>query len=148
MQNAATLERRVKVLYYPLWLGRFSYGRSLYHVSVDAVRGEILRGVAPASIKERLKSGVAFMLVFSALIVAAASSPEFIASLFVQAPDLVALLGGLLLLVLAAAWDRLRFRREVRLEGTRRKQVPVNRPGQTRLETLAKLLIAVGRRRR
>jgi hypothetical protein len=148
MSHPVTLERRVRVVYYPLWLARFSYGRSLYHVSVDAVRGEILRGVAPASIRERLTSGVAFMLLFSALIAVTLSNPQVVIMVFAQAPDLGALLAGLLALVLAAAWDRLRFRREVLLEGSRRKQVPVNRPKETRLEAVAALLLQIGTRRR
>jgi hypothetical protein len=147
MSDPVTIERRVKVVYYPLWLARFSYGRSLYHVAVDGVTGEILRGVAPASMQRRVLAGVGFTLLFSVLVAIVIARPGIWLGLLTHLSGGGAVAAGGILLVLAAAWDRLRFRREVVLEGTVRRQIPINRPKETQLEALAKLLLESGRRR-
>jgi len=143
-----TIERRVRIVYYPIWLGRFSYGRSLYHVTVDGVTGEVLRAVAPSGMKKRVLQGAAFTLLFSILIATAIASPGAVLNLLIRITDIGALLAGGLLLILAAAWDRLRFRREIVVEGATRREQPINRPPETMLEKLAAFFIGLAKNRR
>jgi len=147
MSEPVSIERRVKVVYYPVWLARFSYGHSLYHVAVDGTTGEILRGVAPASMKRRVLAGVGFTLLFSLLTAAALANPRIVFRLMAHAGDVGAFVAGSLLLVLATAWDRLRFRRELLIEGSTRRQMPVNRPKETTLESIARFLLSAAKSR-
>jgi len=147
MGSPVTIERRVRVVYYPIWFARFSYGRSLYHVAVDAVTGEILRGVAPSSMRRRVLSGVGFTFLFSVLLAIVLANPGLLLRLVSHGLDVGAVVGGGLLLVLAAAWDRLRFRRELVVEGLVRRFQPINRPKETTLEALASLLLKNAGRR-
>ncbi len=147
MSEPVTIERRVKVIYYPVWLARFSYGRSLYQVSVDGLTGEVLRGVAPARMDRRVLAGAGFTLLFSALAGVVMAHPRILWEMVIHITDAGALIAGGLLLVLAAAWDRLRFRRELVVEGPSRRQQPINRPKETTLEALAGFLFSMAKRR-
>lgn len=137
LADPVTIERRIRVVYYPLWLARFSFGRSLYQVAVDGLTGEILRGVAPARMDRRVLQGVFFTLFFSILLAVVVANPGILLEMILHIADTGALIAGGLLLVLAAAWDRLRFRREVIVEGPARRFQPINRPKQTTLEQMA-----------
>jgi hypothetical protein len=146
LSEPVTIERRVKVVYYPVWLARFSYGHSLYQVTVDGVSGEILRGVAPSGMKRRLRAGVGFTLLFSLLLAVVVASPRLVLELVTHALDVGAFVAGGLLLVLAAAWDRLRFKRELVVEGTSVRHQPINRPKETALEAMARTLFDFAKR--
>lgn len=147
LSQPVTIERRVKVLYYPVWLARFSYGRSLYQVVVDGVTGETLRGVAPCRMDRRVLEGVGFTLLFSVLIGLVVAEPRLLFEAAIHITDVGAFVAGGLLLVLATAWDRLRFRREVVVEGGARRYQPINRPKETTLEQIAHWLISAARSR-
>ena len=147
LSEPVTIERRVRVVHYPVWLARFSYGHSLYQVAVDGLTGEVLRGVAPADMKRRVRAGVGFTLLFSVLVYFVVASPSVLLEMVFHAADVGALIAGGLLLVLAAAWDRLRFRRELVVEGAMRRMQPINRPKVTALEMMARNLLEFAKRR-
>jgi hypothetical protein len=44
------LRRRLSLVYYPLWVGRYQYRNRNYQVVVDGVRGSVLYGKAPGNI--------------------------------------------------------------------------------------------------
>jgi len=147
MSEPVVLERRVRVVYYPVWLARYSYGKSLYQVGVDGMNGDVLRGVAPASMNRRVLAGVGFTLLFSVMAAVLVGNPRIIFQLIQHAGDGSAIVIGGALLILAAAWDRLRFRRELLVEGLSRRQIPINRPKETTLDALAQTVLEFGRSR-
>src|SRR5437899_13070607 len=109
--------------------------------------GAILRGVAPAGMDRRVLAGVGFTLIFSVMAGVLAGNPRIIFELIRHAGDGSAIVVGGGLLVLAAAWDRLRFRRELLVEGRTRRQIPINRPRETALDALARTVPEFGRSR-
>ena len=44
------LRRRLSLVYYPLWIGRYQYRNRGYQVVVDGVKGNVLYGKAPGNI--------------------------------------------------------------------------------------------------
>ena len=44
------LRRRLSLVYYPLWIGRYQYRNRSYQVVVDGVKGSVLYGKAPGNI--------------------------------------------------------------------------------------------------
>lgn len=141
------LEERVAVVYLPVWFVRCRYGRNLYEVAVDGATGAVLRARAPAVRDLRLPQAIAavYLLAFASAFFFKAGLTTLLLLLKLRE---VGAIGGLFLLaglawLLAWAWDRIRFRYEVVIEGDARKLVAINRPERTAPEKVRDGLIAL-----
>lgn len=57
--RTALVERRLKVLYYPVWQARFLFRGRPYEIAVDGVTGKVLRGRAPAEMRQAVALSMA-----------------------------------------------------------------------------------------
>jgi hypothetical protein len=143
------IEQRVKILYYPVWHGRYRYGGRAYGATIDGVTGELLAAHAPLR-PRRAAAALAGSLALAALWLGrllhqlpASRGPSLEGVLHAA----VLLAGGAAaLLVAAAAWRVIRRGGELAWCGETRLWVPAGEPGGvTSLSGLLESLIAGGR---
>ncbi len=119
-----TVEERVKILYYPVWHGRYTYAGRAYSIAVDGVRGAVLDARAPLN-RARAASFLAGAVAVAALawsrpvswLLAAPSPAALLAGEGLLAAAGPALLGGLALGAAGAAWRMAQRGGEVRWAG-------------------------------
>ncbi len=130
------VEERTTLVWLPLWLVRGRHDRNLYEAVVDATSGVVFSGRAPMERTARLHEVVLLVYLFAFVL----SMPlswwwRVIAFLFDLhfAAGIVGTIGlpGVVVWILAFAWDRLRFRTEWVREGGDVRSQAVNRPPRT-----------------
>jgi hypothetical protein len=128
------VEQQLKILFYPVWHGRFAHGGRMYSMAVDGVRGAVLDGHAP------LDRGQAAWLLAAALGTGALAWSRLLHGLVVVSrspvpdggPGLLAALAGAAALVVAAGAFRM-FRRGGELHWAAEEGVWVSgRAGESR----------------
>lgn len=133
--GGTVLEERAGLVFIPVFLVRCRFVRNLYEAAVDGTTGRVFFGRAPTERSARLPQAIAFIYLFAFLV----GMPlrgwgmvlQFLAN-FDEAGLVIGLfIPGLLVWLVAFAWDRLRFRYEWALEGRAVKLVPINKPEAT-----------------
>jgi hypothetical protein len=136
-------EERVEIVFVPVWLVRCRHRGDRYEASVDAVTGRLLRSRAPVERGARLGQSVALLYPIAALLGATRISPlMFEIAIRMHLFFLIWGLGGLFLL-LAWAWDRVRFRFEWVVERGAGRLEPLNRPDSTLLDRAVRLAFSL-----
>ena len=111
-------EERLKLLYYPVWQARYLYCGRSYEISVDGIRGELLRGHAPqeaAGAAELTVGGLALAALGAGRIAGVLFFPHGLGA--GRSASAVSDPGSMLLLLLAAAGAFLVWRGWKRLQG-------------------------------
>lgn len=136
----------LRVVFVPVWIVRYRVDRHPYAFVVDAVRGSVLSGRAP----ETLRRGVLFVVVAASFVgfpvgklIAvlaegsasnAAQAIVHLLDMFVELGVLSAVVAIVLLLPLAWAWGEFRFRGEVQFRPDGARVIKLSRPATTWLE--------------
>jgi hypothetical protein len=131
------VERRITLLYYPIWQARYTYRGRSYDVAIDGVQGTVLRARAPREFGRAAALAVA-MLAVSAFCFGRPARELFMGGLAVGRPEGVVIgalgavvglgVGGAVASLLAwIAWTTFRRQDDVLLvEGTEAQQAPEN----------------------
>ncbi len=135
------LHEHLSIVYYPLWVARYSYHKRHYQVVVDGVNGEVLYGKAPGNIFYRAGALVAGLAVGNFILVdgtavlgaAVASSDDGDGALLVFMPIII----GIALII--AGYRAFRYGEEVeQIEGKARKAIT----GKGRSESIISSLMS------
>ena len=142
------LRKRLRLVFCPVWLIKYTYRNRLYRLVFDAVTGQALFGRAPARDTERIPLMVACLALFTFPI------SRIIRSLFAGS---LQQMGGIFILlsiplfllftfgvsILSLAWNQFRYSGELVWRGENTSIERVNEPPVTKLERLARLLLSV-----
>ena len=142
------LRKRLRLVYCPVWLIKYTYRNRLYRLVFDAITEQILFGRAPARDTERIPLMVACLAFFTFPI------SRIIRSFFVgsvqQMGQIFVLLSIPLFLVFtfavsifSLAWNQFRYSGELVWRGETAAIERVNEPPVTGLERFARLLMSV-----
>ncbi len=140
-------EERLELVFAPVWLVRCRHCGDRYEAVVDAVSGRLLRSRAPVERSARLGQSVALLYPVAAILGAVRLSRLTVEIAVRMNPLLWIWAVGGLFLLLAWAWDRVRFRYEWLVAGERGRLEPLNRPDRTVLDRVVGLFFSVRPRR-
>ena len=137
------LKQRLSIVYYPLWVARYTFKKRRYQVVIDGKQGKVLYGKAPGNILYRalaLVGGMAlgnFILVNGTLLMAAAAGSGDDADGF--ALVLLPIVGGIGLIV--AAYRAFRYGEEVEeTDKSARKNVTETKDARAMLKSGMQML--------
>ena len=144
------LDKRISVIYYPVWRVSFKYRDRLFLATIDAVTGEVIYSLLPENDRFRIPyflasvvltslffSGVVRMALFMGKLFAGIPIPfiAFSHSLLFSSLFLFGSFIGLTFL-LGASWDKLRYPGEVQFAGKEKFHVRIGRPAKTFFDKL------------
>ena len=141
------LRERLRLIFCPVWLIKYTYRNRLYRLVFDAVTGQVLFGRAPARDTERIPLMVGSMAfvtfpisrIIRSLIVGSVLQMGLI---FVLASIPLFLLFTFAVVLLSLAWSQFRYSGELVWRGETAAVERVNEPPETKLERLARLMLS------
>ncbi|MCU0241204.1 MAG: zinc ribbon domain-containing protein [Vicinamibacteria bacterium] len=136
-------EERLEIVLTPVWLVRCRHRGDRYEAAVDAVSGRLLRSRAPVARGARLGQSVALLYPVAAILGAIRFSRLTVEIAIRMNPVIWIWIAGGLFLLLAWAWDRVRFRYEWVVAGEQGRLEPLNRPDATLLDRVVRLFFSV-----
>jgi len=135
--NTEIAEKRISILYYPIWRIRWRYQDRTFHTSIDGITGKIIHSRAPA----RQGSRLLWLLAIS-------SAVGFSVGKLIKMPFLILGGGALglwillffiagLLFFVALGWNMVRYSSELVIYGDEKYAEWIGRPKETFFDRLA-----------
>jgi len=141
------LKEKIKLVFCPVWLIKYTYRNRLYRLVLDGVTGKVLFGRAPARDTERIPIMIAALLFITYPIAqiirgivtgSIAKWGEFL--IMISIPAFIVFTAAVFLL--AMAWNQFRYSGEVVWRGDTVEIERVNKPPETRPERMARLMMS------